>query len=472
MRLNRGNTLMKFDRQLPIYNWLYPLKGQETETIQFRDAHASFDATPIQSRGLYFHIPFCETICTFCMLNRGLGAEGDEAIEKYVQALIKEIRIKATWPEITAVPPRVIWFGGGTPSILTPDQIRRIGKAIHESFDLSRLEEWTIEMEVKSVTAEKAAAFKEIGVTKARLGLQTFNERYRKLFNITATLDRTYEVVQILGDHFQYRSFDILYGMHGQTMRDFAEDVQKAIDMGTESCEFYPINHLVTQNALHTGYQGARLPALPYVDKMAMSIFAQKYLREAGFRLYNGHGYARLENPEQETDFISKRYSNKYHEYCWANWDDDLIGFGASSVSQSLDWTIMNDESRPSYTRNLLDNDDIKVKVTRADHIPYERGLVLQLPYHGKLAKSRIDWDRIPGECADRFGEVLAEGMFVDKGDEYAITELGWTWYVNMMYYLSPSSDQKVLDEFVERRSANKGITDGDRTMIPLHIAA
>ncbi|MEU6182729.1 radical SAM protein [Streptomyces coeruleorubidus] len=468
MKFNADQGFIKFDRQLPVYNWLYPLKGQETDKETVADAHARLDVGSIRSRALYFHIPFCETICTFCMLNRGVGAEGSEAVEKYVQALIKEIRMKAAWPSITAVPPRVIWFGGGTPSILTAEQIRRIGAVIHECFDLSRLEEWTIEMEVKSVTREKCEAFRDIGVNKARLGLQTFDPKYRRLFNITATLEDTYRVVDLLGEYFDYRSFDILYGMHGQTTAEFAEDIQKAVDLGTESCEFYPINHLVTQNALHTGYQSKGLKALSYVDKMGLTVFANHYLRNSGLRLYNGHGYARHPDPASDTDFISRRYSNKYHEYCWAHWDDDLIGFGASSTTQCLDWTIMNDESRTSYIKNLLDHDDLKVKVTRAEHVPYERGLVLALPYHGHIDKNRILWDRIPGEVKDRFGELLGAGMFEERPDGYAITELGWTWYVNMMYYMSPAADRKILDEFVEARSKNGGITDGDRAMTPI----
>ncbi|MEU8251097.1 radical SAM protein [Nonomuraea sp. NPDC048916] len=469
MKLRHERTLMKFDRQLPIYNWLYPLKGQELEAISFREAHAVLDPAPIRSRALYFHIPFCDTICTFCMLSRGLGSEGDPIIEKYTQALIREIRLKADMDSVTSVPPRVIWFGGGTPSTLSADQIRRIGRAMHESFDMSRLEEFTIEFEVKSVTREKVEAFKEIGVNKARFGLQTFNPKYRELFNITATLDQTYRAVELFGEYFDFRSFDILYGMHGQTMTEFAQDIQDAIDLGTESCEFYPINHLVTQNTLHTGYKGANLRALSYVEKMGMTVFLNHYMRNSGYKLYNGHGFARLDGPDPEpAEFTTTTYGNKYHEYCWAHADDDLVGFGASAVTQSLDWTIMNDESRTGYINGLLDNDDIKVKVTRSDHIPYERGLVLHLPYHGRLDKSRVEWDKIDPEVLVKLDELVREGMFEDRPHEYVITELGWTWYVNMMYYLSPSGDQKILDDFIELRSRNKALVDGDRSMTPV----
>jgi anaerobilin synthase len=471
MKLNPGRTLMKFDRQLPIYNWLYPLKGQDLDKLNFRTAHEELDASRIRSRALYFHIPFCETICTFCSLNRGLGVEGEDAIEQYVQALIKEIRIKSRIPALTAVPPRVVWFGGGSPTILTADQIRRIGATLHECFDLSQVEEFTIEMEVKSLTREKCEAFREMGVNRSRFGPQTFNPKYRKLFNITATLDQTYAAVDLLGEYFSHRSFDILYGMHGQTMTEFAGDIQKAIELGTETCEFYPINHLVTQNSLHTGYQGSKLLPLSYLEKMGMTVFLNHYMRASGFKLYNGHGFVRLPDPEAETDFISRRYSNVYHEYCWAHWDDDLIGFGSSAVTQSLDWTIMNDENRGTYIKNLFESDDITVKVTRADHIPYERGLVLHLPYHGSVSKARIPWDQIGIDIRTKLSALIGEGMITERDEEYVLTELGWTWYVNMMYYLSPAADQQILDEFVAARSKNKLLDDGDRMMIPLALA-
>lgn len=468
MRLNTGSTLMKFDRQLPVYNWLYPLKGQDTDRLNLHQAHDVLDVSAIRSRAFYVHIPFCETICTFCSLNRGIGSEGDEAIDRYVDALVAEFEIRSQIDAVTAVPPRVVWFGGGSPSILTPDQIRRIGAAMHRCFDLSRVEEWTVEFEVKSITREKCEAFREIGVNKARFGLQTFDPEYRRLFNITATLEQTHAAAELLGEYFDWRSFDILYGMHGQTVTEFAQDIQQAIDLGTETCEFYPVNHLVTTNALHTNYRDAGRDALSYVDKMGLTVFLDHYMRSSGFKLYNGHGYVRLPDPEAESDFISKRYTNAYHEYCWAHWDDDLFGFGSSAVSQTGAWTIMNDETRAGYVRSIEADRTIKVKVTEAEGVPYERGLVLGLPYHGSVAKDRIPFDRISAEVLGRLDELIAEGMVLDKGDEYALTELGWTWYVNMMYYLSPESDRRILDDFVAQRSTNPALRDGVRTTVPV----
>ena len=240
INLMPGKTLMKFDRQLPVYNWLYPLKGQELDKVSHHEFFANANTDMVRNRALYVHIPFCDTICTFCTLNRGLGSTGDAQIETYVQALLREIQLKGSYAWAGAHPVRTIFFGGGTPSTLTPDQIRRIGRALHDNFDLTRLKEFVFEIEVKSITEEKCAAMREIGVNKARFGLQTFNPVYRELFNITATLEQQYAAAELLGRYFDYTSIDIIYGMHGQTIEDFSSDIEQAVRLGTAGHRLLP----------------------------------------------------------------------------------------------------------------------------------------------------------------------------------------------------------------------------------------
>ncbi|MER5688155.1 radical SAM protein [Streptomyces sp. NPDC002205] len=471
MKLLPGKTLIKFDEQFPVYNWLYPMKGQELDVTSHEKIFPGLDVGRIRDRALYFHIPFCETICSFCTLNRGLGTTGDEAIELYVQALIKEIQIKARYESVTCRPIKAIFFGGGTPTTLTAAQIRRIGKAIHDHFDMSQIEEFTFEMEVKSIDEEKVVAMREIGVNKARFGMQTFDPVYRELFNITATLDQTYEAAALLRKYFDYTSFDIIYGMHGQTIEQFSKEIQSAVDMGTETIEFYPITNVVTQASLHHGYVRNNLKPLSFMNKMAMSIYLNQYIRACGFQQHNGNGFYRIpEGRQPDPTFTSRAYTNLYNSFFWSHSDDDLIGFGNSAVSQTGAYTISNDENRATYTKNLLETGDFRMNLIQADDIPYEKSLVFRLPFFGYVPKSRLEWDRIPQEFKDKLGNLIAEGLIVEDTDEYRITELGWYWYVNMMYYMSPDSDQKILDDFVALKDRVRGITDGERRMVPLPI--
>ena len=464
-----GRTLMKFDRQLPFYNWLYPMKGQELDTVTHHDFHTGVRTEGVRSRALYFHIPFCDTICTFCTLNRGLGSTGDEQIERYVQALLKEISLKGKYAEVTSVPIRAIFFGGGTPTTLTADQITRIGRAIHDNFDLSELAEFTFEAEVKSVTEEKCAAMRDIGVNKARFGLQSFDPLYREVFNVTATIEQEHAAVEMFARYFDYTSFDMIYGMHGQTFEQFSRDIEYAVGMGTATMELYPISNVVTQAPLHHGYAARGLKPLSFIDKMAMTIYLNQYLRASGFQQHNGHGYLRLpEGAKPGPHFISRDYVNLYNTHTWSHHDDELIGLGSSAISQVANYTVMNDENRATYVKNLIDSNDVKINLSIGDGIPYERGIILHLPYFGWLAKDRIVWDQVPGEITDKLETLVREGLIEEDSTEFRVTELGWVWYVNMMYYLSPDSDQKVLDEFTALKRRTKGLTDGDDRMLPL----
>lgn len=469
INLMPGKTLMKFNEQLPFYNWLYPMKGQELDTVTHDEFYSGVSSEGVRSRALYFHIPFCDTICTFCTLNRGLGSTGDEQIETYVRALLREIELKGKYASATALPIKAIFFGGGTPSTLTADQIRRIGRAIHDCFDLSELEEFTFETEVKSVDEEKCAAMRDIGVNKVRFGLQTLDPVYRKLFNVTATVEQEYAAVELFRQYFDYTSFDMIYGMHGQTFEQFSTDIERAVGMGTETMEFYPITNIVTQVPLHRGYAEQGLEPLSFVQKMAMTIYLNQYLRAAGFQQHNGHGFYRLpDGAKPDSRFISRDYTNLYNKYTWSHHDDELIGLGNSGVSQLGKYTVMNDDNRATYVKNLLENDDVKINLSIADDVPYERGIVFHLPYFGWLDKQRIPWDKIPDGITDKLDRLVSDRLLEEDADEYRVTELGWIWYVNMMYHLSPESDQRVLDDFVALKRRTRGLTDGDNRMLPL----
>ncbi|MFF7548315.1 hypothetical protein ACFZCU_32450 [Streptomyces canus] len=93
------------------------------------------------------------------------------------------------------------------------------------------------------------------------------------------------------------------------------------------------------------------------------------------------------------------------------------------------------------------------INLTVGDGIPY---------------KSRIAWEHIPDELTGKLALLVSEGMLEEDAEEFRITELGWVWYANTVHYLSPASDQKVLDEFTALKRRTKGLTDGDDRMLPL----
>jgi oxygen-independent coproporphyrinogen-3 oxidase len=137
--------------------------------------------------GLYIHVPFCSAICNYCNFNRGLFDA--DLKTRYVEAVIGEIRqagLKAcTTTDSSAAPPGVvqafrpaaadtIYFGGGTPSLLEPDEIARIVEACESAFDVSQDREVTMEANPESVTEARLAAFRRAGVNRLSFGVQSF----------------------------------------------------------------------------------------------------------------------------------------------------------------------------------------------------------------------------------------------------------------------------------------------------------
>src|SRR5262245_12515513 len=124
--------------------------------------------------GLYVHVPFCSAICNYCNFNRGLF---DAALKaRYVDALVAEIRGPRVVPQGRALPADTVYFGGGTPSLLEPEDIGRIIEACDASFLLAAEREVTLEANPESVSRERLAAYRGAGVNRVSFGVQSFRD--------------------------------------------------------------------------------------------------------------------------------------------------------------------------------------------------------------------------------------------------------------------------------------------------------
>lgn len=476
MRLTE-HPVLKFDTLLPLYNWIYPLSGRPVDLRSDRDpAEVLRKIPPSRSRALYVHVPFCETICTFCPFVR--AAEHDEdVVEGYVRALIHEIELKARIPALTRSPVGAVFFGGGTPSLLKPEQILAIGAALRSCFDLSACREFSLEFEVKSVTLARVQAAREVGVTHARFGAQTFSTAFRRLFNLTASVEQLVRAAEVLRSHFDHTSCDMLYGMHGQSEEELFDDIQQAAALGLTNLDFYPINNLVTQPRLNRDLRLAGRKQTSGLTKFYMTMFVRQILRQLGYLPHNGHGYVRVDEDElRRAPLITDAYSFVYHEHTLGYPDYDLLGFGVNAISSFRGCAVSNDDSRDDYIRRIS-ADELPITIT--EHPPFIdacRPVALALPYHGRIPRSWVDAERVPRDVIDRLGLVIEHGLVAEVGDEYTLTREGLDWYTNLMFYLLPRSEQAALEHILRvarddpRRSIeSSGLEEYDfRRSLPL----
>jgi coproporphyrinogen III oxidase-like Fe-S oxidoreductase len=450
-----------FDRQVPVFNIYYPMQWDGTSGDVFCnpvDTMSEVDVGEIGSAALYFHFPFCETICNFCPFTRGKFTDR-EIIPRYLDALLAEIERKSRTVDLHALPVRAIFVGGGTPSLLTAEEILRFGEKLKSTFDLSRLKEFSFECEVKSVTRDKVLALREIGVTNARYGLQTFNPFWRDMFDLTASLDQIYAAHELFRSLLPHTSFDILYAMDGHTFEDFMADLDEATRIG-DLVDVYPIDNVVTQVKLHSKLAAAGMEPTSANKRFEMNRRLRERMRERGFLPHNGHGYVRASADElAENPVVTTSYTFDYHNHVYGHADTVVVGFGVNAISILPRMTLSNTNNRVQYIEDMLRGDGGNAtQISRhGSEIDASRPLVTRLPYHGFLEKDLVRWDEMPAHCMDALGQFLDAGLVRDDGDLYRLTMDGWEWYVNMMYYSMPPSQKAILDALIMQNLRQPG---------------
>lgn len=413
----------------------------------------SQDVERVTNRSLYFHIPFCQDICSFCPFTREI-LQDEEYLNRYVNALINEIQLKAQYTYVSRKPITSIFFGGGTPSIMKPNHIRKIGQAIKDNFDISELKEFSFEMNAKTITIDRIAALKDIGVTHGRMGVQTFNPEYRDMFKLTASMENIYNGAKLLNENFDYVCIDMLYGMHGQKLGDVIKDLKQARQLGTSHMDVYPINNGVIQKRLQDEYTKKHYTATDGLNKYLFNVAIYEYLARNGFRPHNGHGYYRCPSRNGLGDFVDDKYTFQYHESVYGYAGHEIIAFGPVGYSVLNEYVISNQANINNYIESLERGEfpiaGIGVYPRTLTEI---KGMVLHLPYHGVAYKENINFNYIDDEMMDKIEQLTNAELLIEYDDRFALTKTGWYNYVNLLYYLSPKCEQDALMRYV--RNAN-----------------
>ena len=266
------------------------------------------------SAGIYLHIPFCKSRCSYCDFATDIYRSGD-SVQRYLNALCKEIAGSAG----QTVKVDTVYFGGGTPSLLKPDQVENILNVVDIYFDLDLEAEITMEMNPATVTPESLRAFKSFGVNRASFGVQTFNDRALKLLargHDANDARRTYEMLREAG--FGNVSFDLIAGLPGQTLDDWQRNLDEAIAVSPEHLSLYLLE-------IHEG-----TPLAEQVDSGRQptpddDLAAQMY--EIMCERLASTGYEQYEISNFAKPGFSSRHNSKY----WLL--EPVYGFGVSAHS-------------------------------------------------------------------------------------------------------------------------------------------
>ena len=289
--------------------------------------------------GLYVHIPFCSAICNYCNFNRGLFDA--DLKSRYVDAVVTEIQragLKACAPgeaddasEKTAVAQPVraadtIYFGGGTPSLLEPDEIARIIAACDASFDIAADSEITLEANPETVTEGRLAAFRDAGINRLSFGVQSFRDQELRRLSRLHSADRARAALaEARAAGFDNVSLDLMMWLPSQHVDEWLDSVDQAIDLAPEHLSLYMLEIYPNAPLKDTMARSAWSQA-PDDDVAEMYLLAMDRLDQAGYLQYEISNVAR---PGRQS-----RHNLKY----WS--DGAWIGFGcgAHSTEGGIRW--------------------------------------------------------------------------------------------------------------------------------------
>ncbi len=291
--------------------------------------------------GVYLHIPFCKSRCSYCDFATDVYRDSG-AVGRYVDSIISEINAFSL--ELAA---DTIYCGGGTPSLLDPGQVSKILDAIRARFDISDNAEITMEMNPATVTSETLAAYRSFGVNRASFGVQTFDDRALKLLARGHTASDARNTFRLLRDAgFDNISFDLIAGLPGQTLRQWERNLDEALAMQPEHLSLYLLEiHEGTPLAeqLRSGRQPQPDPELA----AEMYELMLDRLAAAGYEQYEISNFSR---PGFES-----RHNSKY----WTL--DPVYGFGVSAHSFDSRRRYANERDTAKYVELIANSGSAEV---------------------------------------------------------------------------------------------------------------
>jgi len=285
-------------------------------------------------RHLYFHIPFCPKLCPYCSFYVETGTKNKTT--RFLDALLREVEAARTAHDLQ---PETIYFGGGTPSALTCEQLEYLLNGLCSRLDLRGLREWTFEVNPATVRADKARLLHGAGVSRISLGVQSWDDALLKTLgrvHNAAQAEKTYGVLRDAG--FANVNIDLMFAVPGQTLAQWQATLQRTIALRPEHVSSY----CLTYEEDTAYFRQLQLGTFRQDDDRDADLFETTIdtLTAAGFEHYEISNYAR---PGLES----------VHNFAY--WRGaDYLGFGPSAFSTVGLRRWQNVPDTAAYTQRVL----------------------------------------------------------------------------------------------------------------------
>ena len=374
----------------------------------------------LKQRTAYIHIPFCKTKCLYCGFFQNYSNKNLEDL--YVEKLCKEIKLAETASYLQQGKINAVFLGGGTPSVLDKDNIKKILHTLKKSLPLANDCEITLEARVNDLQAEKIEAWLENGVNRVSIGVQTFDTEIRQSIGRIDDKQTILRNLELLASYNQAAVIiDLMYGLPGQTLKIWQEDLELLQSTKIDGMDLYQLNVYEHSDLKKKIAAGEIQPAATTVQQAEMFAFAYEWLEKRPFRRLSNCHWAKTNRERSLYNTLNKQGA-------------ETLPFGAGAGGKLAGYSCMLHRDLNSYLQAVENCNKPIMSLSRQSELQDLYSAVLHQLEQGYLDIAVLE------SCGDkRLQELLwlldiweKRGLVKNNGVLFCLTIAGQFWKINI----------------------------------------
>lgn len=430
--------LKKYDVPVPRYTSYPTVPDWRLDSFGKEDykalVHGAFAQHGKDGLSLYIHLPYCESLCTYCGCNTRITV--NHAVEgPYIDALLKEWQL---YLEIFQSKPTIkeIHLGGGTPTFFSPKHLKELIVGLLENTDLHECFEFSFEGHPANTTYEHLKVLAQLGFSRVSFGIQDFDPKVQMAINRRQSFEQV-EQVTSWSRELGYKSvnFDLIYGLPFQTMDSIDQTISYVSKLMPNRIAFYSYAHVPWQRPGQRAYSEKDLPS-PEM-KRKLNQFGQERLKKLGYKLIGMDHFALSEDSLLEAMHTGELHRN-FMGYT-TNPGKMLVGLGVSSISDIY----------LAYAQNVKTVEGYMEKVNLGElpvfkgHFMSETDLSVKQQILKVACKKFFDSEDINEEVLPVVDGLLQDGLLNEENGRYQVTDLGNQYLRNICSLFDPNYGKK-----------------------------
>ena len=424
--------IRRYDKPGPRYT-SYPAATQFHENFlvndYIREARCTNqDLIPIPL-SLYFHLPFCDTVCYYCACNKIVTRNRQHAIP-YLNNLHREIEFQGKLYDRDRMVDQLHW-GGGTPTFISHDQMCELMDVTRDNFTLRGDDsgEYSIEIDPREVDSESIPLLRKIGFNRISIGIQDFDPTVQKAVNRIQPYEQTADVIKASRDStFRSISVDLIYGLPLQSVANFRITLEKIVELSPDRVAIYNYAHLPHLFKTQKQINESELPSP--AEKLGILQMAINTMIEAGY-VYIGMDH--FAKPDDELA-LAQRDGNLYRNFQGysTHANCDVIGMGISSISRAGNCYAQNVRTLDEYVA-IVQSGEIPIfrgyELNSEDKI--RRDVIAQLICHFSLdftqieSQYEIDFKSYFSKELEQLSIMHTDGLLLVEADKIQVLPIG-----------------------------------------------